>query len=409
MFNSSKGAGFTGTNAPILSPISGEQTLDAYNQAQQSLQQQRSLVDQLRAQQGIQNQNDVYSQQQGLAQQLGLQAQGGGPNPALAQLAQSTGANTANQAALMAGQRGSNQNVGLLARQAAQQGAANQQNAAGQGATLRAQQQLAAQQALQQQQGMMGNLATQQAGQYIGGIGNLNQGIQNEQNMLLNSAAQQNNAAIGMQSNVNNVNAGIAQGNQGFQQGVLNKVAGGIGSALSLAEGGQVPHIDPAKAQAAQDSMRKAFHYADGGPVSSFGQMLQGQGNQLANQAVDIGGPMGMSNFQSGLQKGNEFGGAGASKGKSIFAGQIGSAGSSDLMSAGPEMVAAYGGMASKGGHVPGKAEVKGDSLRNDKVDAKLSPGEIVIPRSIAQGKDAPKKAAEFVAAILAKKNMGKK
>ena len=36
-------------------------------------------------------------------------------------------------------------------------------------------------------------------------------------------------------------------------------------------------------------------------------------------------------------------------------------------------------------GKVPGKAKVKGDSLKNDVVKVLLSPGEIVIPRSKAQ------------------------
>ena len=34
------------------------------------------------------------------------------------------------------------------------------------------------------------------------------------------------------------------------------------------------------------------------------------------------------------------------------------------------------------GGRVPGKAKVKGDSPKNDTVNAKLSPGEVVVPRS---------------------------
>lgn len=36
----------------------------------------------------------------------------------------------------------------------------------------------------------------------------------------------------------------------------------------------------------------------------------------------------------------------------------------------------------SKGGEVPGKAPVSGDSPKNDVIDAKLSPGEVVVPRS---------------------------
>ena len=58
------------------------------------------------------------------------------------------------------------------------------------------------------------------------------------------------------------------------------------------------------------------------------------------------------------------------------------------------------------GGNIPGKASVKGDSYSNDTVPAMLSPGEIVIPRHIIEGKDPVKKAGLFVAAALAKKGM---
>lgn len=56
----------------------------------------------------------------------------------------------------------------------------------------------------------------------------------------------------------------------------------------------------------------------------------------------------------------------------------------------------------SDGGPVPGRAPVFGDDEQNDTVPAKLSPGEIVIPRSITQGTDAPARAAAFVRAIQA-------
>lgn len=53
------------------------------------------------------------------------------------------------------------------------------------------------------------------------------------------------------------------------------------------------------------------------------------------------------------------------------------------------------GGMCMKhGGKVPGKAKVAGDSPMNDTVPATLSPGEVVIPRSIA---DHPEKTEQFV------------
>ncbi len=57
------------------------------------------------------------------------------------------------------------------------------------------------------------------------------------------------------------------------------------------------------------------------------------------------------------------------------------------------------------GGQIPGYAQAPGNSPRNDTVPAMLSPGEIVLPRTVAQSADAPDKAAEFVAAIKAQKS----
>lgn len=58
------------------------------------------------------------------------------------------------------------------------------------------------------------------------------------------------------------------------------------------------------------------------------------------------------------------------------------------------------------GGDVPGEAEVPGDSSQNDTVDAKLSPHEIVLPRSVAQAPDAPQKAASFVQGVKGDQQM---
>ncbi len=65
--------------------------------------------------------------------------------------------------------------------------------------------------------------------------------------------------------------------------------------------------------------------------------------------------------------------------------------------------------LAAKGKMVPGKPKVTGDNLKNDVVPAMLSPGEIVIPRSIAQHPDAPSRAAAFVQAIQAKHRANRK
>lgn len=55
------------------------------------------------------------------------------------------------------------------------------------------------------------------------------------------------------------------------------------------------------------------------------------------------------------------------------------------------------------GGHVPGEAKVPGDSYANDTVHARLSAGEIVIPRSITQSPRAGELAKHFVEGELEK------
>lgn len=58
---------------------------------------------------------------------------------------------------------------------------------------------------------------------------------------------------------------------------------------------------------------------------------------------------------------------------------------------------------------VPGKAKVKGDSLKNDVVPATLESGGVVLPRTVMNAKDPAQAAHKFVSAILAKQGMRKK
>ena len=55
------------------------------------------------------------------------------------------------------------------------------------------------------------------------------------------------------------------------------------------------------------------------------------------------------------------------------------------------------------GGQVPGQARVQGNSPSNDTVPARVSPGEIVLPRSVTTAPDAAARAAAFVEAIKKK------
>lgn len=208
------GGGASGSGFSAPTGTNPQQINNAYGQTQSGIAQQQGFVNALGAQNGLGNQASVFNQLQGVAN-------GTGPNPAKAQLAQATGQNVANQAALMAGQRGSAANAGLIARQAAQQGAQTQQQAAGQAATLQAQQSLGAMNSL-------GNIANTQVGQQQAGLSALNQ----------NSLQQQSNL-LGIQGNMNTNNAGLAGASQTAQSGLLGGIGGGIaGAAGSMLGGG---------------------------------------------------------------------------------------------------------------------------------------------------------------------------
>lgn len=352
------GASGTGFAAPQAAPIipgtNPDQIAASYGQNQTALAGQQALLQALQAQNGLGNQTQVYNQLQGVAN-------GTGPNPAQAMLANATGTNVANQAALMAGQRGAGANVGLIGRQAAQTGAGIQQNAAGQAAALQANQSL---NALNQ----MGGLANQQAGQQIGqtnaGVGSQ----QSEQQILQNSLANQNQQNVAMQGNVNQANAGLAGTTMKGQQALV----GGLGNAGSAASGlmgssgsqgallfagargGTVPGYAHGGSVRSVESFFSGGKTPLGGPQSEFGRFLMGQHQPMA-------------------QGGN------------------------------------VGQRLRSGGAVPGQAAVKGDSYKNDTVNAKLSPGELVVDRDTMGDKGPAGQAARFLAAVIQAKNRGGK
>jgi hypothetical protein len=225
----------TMNNNDLMNPFSSSQQAttqyqNAYTGSQAALQQQQNFLTALQGQNGIQNQSNVFGQLQGVAN-------GTGPNPAQAMLNQSTQQNVANQAALMANQRGASANAGLIARQAAQQGAQTQQQAAGQAATMQAQQSLGA-------MGQLAGIAGQQVGQQANATQGLSSSQQAEQGQIQNAIAAQNNASVG----INSANASMAntqmQGQQGMLGGLMNMGAGAA-AALMMKDGGQVrQHFD---------------------------------------------------------------------------------------------------------------------------------------------------------------------
>lgn len=213
---------------------------------------------------GSQGLGGVLSQQQSLAQALQAQANGQGPNPAQDQFKQNVNQAIAQNAGMVASQKGIN--PALAARMAGQNAASMTQGAASNEAQLQAQQQLAAQQELGQNLAQQGNTVMGQgqlhstaggligqqvgaqgaagqtmmgAGQLAGTMGSLANGMYG--NAVSGQTAQNNtgvNASLGAQQ----INSGVAAGNVQARGQVLGGVlnAGGAIGAAALAHGGEV-------------------------------------------------------------------------------------------------------------------------------------------------------------------------
>lgn len=222
---------FQATGAPIQAGTNAGQLNTAYSGAQSGIGNQGTIVGQTApgVAQGI-------GTEATLSNELANESAGVGPNPAQAALAEATRRNVATTGSQMAGARGASGNVGLMARQIGQQGAATQEQAAGEAATTEAQQQLAAENA-------RANLAATQVGQGTGAVTSYNQEQQNEQNILQGANTAGNNANVAMQGNINNVNATVAAANQQSSEASLGGTLSGATSLFStmmFAKGGLV-------------------------------------------------------------------------------------------------------------------------------------------------------------------------
>ncbi len=69
--------------------------------------------------------------------------------------------------------------------------------------------------------------------------------------------------------------------------------------------------------------------------------------------------------------------------------------------------LAALAGLMKSGGDVPGKAEVKGDSYKNDTVPIIASPGEVVLPRSVTMSENPGEAAKAFMENLHSKYKKG--
>lgn len=305
--------GLNAQSANIQQGTNSNQLNNAYTGANNAINAQVGVTNTLTpgVQTGVNTQNQIENQELGIAN-------GTGPNPAENQLAQATGTNVNNEAALLAGQRGASGNVGLAARNIGQQGAATEQAAVGQGATLAAQQEIAA-------QNNAAGIANQQVTEGQGATTALNTTQQNEQNILQNANTSANNAAVSSQSNINNVNA---QANQGILGGItsgLSAVTGGL-----FAEGGKVSPHGKYKLEFVHKMAKLGLeNYSPGGeeekPMMADGGQIQA--NPLISGITNP--PQSLAPQQPGYTSSSASGGPGTSAGPSGTGADLGKAASS--------------------------------------------------------------------------------
>ena len=360
----------------IVDPVTGQQITDAQGNVVASQQQLQSFASNLQGVNGVQNQQAVLSQLQGIAN-------GTGPNPAMAQLAQTTGTNVKNTAAELAGQRGASANVGLQGRQIAQQGAATEQQATGQAATLAAQQELAA-------LNSEGQIAGQQVGETQGALNAANNAATTNQGQLLGAQGAYNTNITGGQGNLNAAN--VTSAGQ-----LLNGGLSLAGSVANAAGTGQV--AGNTLASNGSPTVSGGAYNTPSGGGNIFGvntnPISEANGGMIHKP---IPGPH-KSHVANYLFAG----------GKADAVPAMVSPGEVYLSPDKVQKVLHEGANPMKiGEKFPGKPKVKGDSKKNDILPRTLEEGGMVIPNHITRHKMSAEKSELFVHRENAKKRARK-
>ena len=206
----------------------------------------------------------------------------------------------------------------------------------------------------------------------------LNAGLINEQQANLNqqaagqAATQAAQQQLGSENLLGNVLANQQSGNLGLLTG-----AGGLqnqqnSNAISNNQG--TNQINQATAAQNAGFQQQANQSAFGAASGLLGGLANAAGGFAGLGGFGGGGGGGVTNAMSAGMDPDQY-----SNGGLVH----------------PALMAA---MKAKGGRVPGKAQTAGNSPRNDTVPALLSPGEIVVPRTVAHD---PVAAKEFVRAII--------
>lgn len=260
--------------------------------------------------------------------------------------------------------------------------------------------------------------------------GAMGQGLQgqgdarNQQSVLAQMLMQQaqgggpNPAALQLQQGTE-ANARMAASQMASQRG-LNPALAARGvmdqtANLNQQAAGQAGVMRAQQQLAAQQQLGGVLGQQRGQDLGLYGQAAQGQQGQNAlglqqaqgNNQIRAGVAQGNANTNAGIV-GGVLGGIGAAMGKPpglAGGGQVQDpfqAGISALVGAG--LRKGYNAIGDAVSTLASGGMVPGDSPKNDVVPARLSPGEIVLPRSVAMAEDAPERAAAFVRAIRRRK-----
>lgn len=190
-------------------------------------------------------------------------------------------------------------------------------------------------------------------------------------------------------------NAGLIARQAAMQGGNIQQQAAGQGAVLGLQE-----------QMAARQALMQQQSAMAGLSSQQVGQQAQGiQGLNAAAQGQQgqiLGAIQGVNS--ASVQNAGQMNSANAA-----IAAQNAKSQAGFLGALGGGVSKAVGLPFSEGGPVPGKAPVAGDSPKNDNVPAVLSPGEVVIPRSIMNSSEPGEAAKAFVEALMQKGHIKKK
>jgi hypothetical protein len=326
---------------------------------------------------GIQGQQ-AYTGQAGQAQnalmgQLAAQASGQGPSLASNQLQQGQQANLAQQMAMLASSRG--QANPLAQRAAMDNAAASNATTNQQAANARIQEQMGAQQTLGAVANNVSNQGLTARGQDITtagqqtGVAEQNAGQASQAQLAGYQGALQTNlvqAGINANQATTNAQLGSTYNQQGLGYAQLGEQAQGANQNAAIAGNQQALGASEANAGVSENNANNS-QKAIGGIESGISSILGSAVSKGAKAAT-----------------GAEI----KDDGTFVPATQPIQVSGTNLYAKGTDAVPAPVNAPDGGGYIAGKAQIAGDSTKNDKVPVWVSPGEAIVPRTVMHAQD---------------------